>query len=408
MKTYLPCRWRPMAAALVLCALRCLTDAGCHRPSPEPPLASDAGGATASAEASRESPAAAPSQGATPGAAQPEAAQAEPKRASAEAGAAGKVAVAKGASDASSSGPQRAADPSLRALVGRYLQSDDQGAYRPEEKAATALERLSPEQTEALWTLLSDPDVQVRRGAAFFLLGQLDPQQPDQFQAFAALLDDPDRTIRGLALAALRQAPRPQQLAQLDRVVPRLDPAHEEHAEHRANVARWLGQLREDAHVAVPALSAAARTDPDPRVRGAALVAVCQVALPEAALPLLVEGLRDQDASVRLVAAARLRQMDVAAAPAADPLAERLADEDPRVSQAAAAALVRIGAPAVTALARQLAAPQPAVRKLALRVLAELGPAAAPARPQIEACRSDTDPEIRRWAEGILARLPAR
>jgi HEAT repeat protein len=108
-------------------------------------------------------------------------------------------------------------------------------------------------------------------------------------------------------------------------------------------VARWLGQLREEAQAALPALVRAARTDPEARVRGAALVAVSQVAGADAALPVLSEALEDREPSVRLVAVARLRQMDAAAAPAADRLAERLADEDARVAEAAAAALLRIG-----------------------------------------------------------------
>jgi hypothetical protein len=48
------------------------------------------------------------------------------------------------------------------------------------------------------------------------------------------------------------------------------------------------------------------------------------------------------------------------------------------------------------------------VRRLALAVLAELGPAAAAARSQIESCRADADPQVRKLAETILARLPVR
>ena len=396
--------WSPAAIPLLVCALGCLADGGCGRREVPSPPAEQAGGATASASPSKGStatvPLTDPAEAVAPRDPMPDTPE-EPR-------AADRAAVADRSPLGAASGTQPAVDPALRELVGRYLQSDEQGAFRPQEAAATALERLPPDQIDTLWTLLSDPDVQVRRGAAFFLSSQLDPQQPRHLEAFTALLGDPDRTIRGLALAALRQSPRPYQVAQLGRVVLLLDPAREPHAEHRATVARWIGQLREDARVALPALVSAARSDSDPRVRGAALVAVSQVAAAEASLPVLVEALADRESSVRLVAAARLRQMDQAAASAADRLAERLADDDPRVAQAAAEALLRIGPPAVSALSRQLSAPQPVVRRLALTVLAELGPAAAAARTHIEACVNDPDPQIRELAEGILARLPAR
>jgi HEAT repeat protein len=395
--------WSRVAIPLLVCALGCLADGGCGRREAPSPPAEQAGGATASASSSNGSAATVPStdpaEAAAPRDPMPDTRE-EPRAAD--------RAAAESSSRTVPAGVQPAVDPALRELVGRYLQSDEQGAFRPQEAAATALERLPPDQIDALWTLLGDPDVAVRRGAAFFLSSQLDPQQPRHLEAFTALLGDPDRTIRGLALAALRQSPRTYQVAQLGRVVPLLDPARELHAEHRATVARWMGQLREDARLALPALVSAARSDSDPRVRGAALVAVSQVAAAEASLPVLVEALADRESSVRLVAAARLRQMDEAAAPAADRLAERLADDDPRVAQAAAEALLRIGPPAVSALSRQLSAPQPVVRRLALTVLAELGPAAAAARTHIQARANDPDPQIRKLAEGILARLPAR
>lgn len=405
MKRRLSC-WNLMAAPLLVCALGCLASGGCGRPSAEPSQTEQAGGRSTFADAP-EGPAAASiadSSGSVPAVGK----QDRQSATAAGGGLADRTGVADGSSSGASSSVPPAVDPALRTLVAGYLESDGQGAFRPREEAATALEKLPSEQVDMLWTLLSDREVQVRRGAAFFLLGQFDPQQPRHIQAFAALLNDPDRTIRGLALAALRQCSRSHQREQLGRVVPLLDPAREEHAEHRAAVARWLGQLREDAQAALPALTSAVRADPDPRVRGAALVSVSQVAPIPAALPVLVEALDDREPSVRLVAAARLRQMDAAAALAADRLAARLADDDSRVAEAAASALLRIGPPAVPVLSRQLSATQPAVRRLALTVLAELGPAAAPARPHIESCLKDADPHVRKLAEAILARLPAR
>src|SRR5438105_15073711 len=53
-----------------------------------------------------------------------------------------------------------------RDLVARYLESDGHGGWRTNEKAATELEKLSPDDIAQLWPLLKDSQVEVRRGAA--------------------------------------------------------------------------------------------------------------------------------------------------------------------------------------------------------------------------------------------------
>ena len=108
---------------------------------------------------------------------------------------------------------------------------------------------------------------------------------------------------------------------------------------------------------------------------------------------------------MRLVAAARVRQLGPAAAPAANDLAATLADSNTGVAEAAADALIRIGPPAVEPLAGQLAASNIEARKLALACLAKLGPAAKPAAGQIEKLKQDLDPQVRQLAEAALKRL---
>ena len=72
--------------------------------------------------------------------------------------------------------------------------------------------------------LLEDPDVAVRRGAAFYLLGAIRSRQANQATAFAALLDDDDRTIRGIGLSAFKQMRAADQIAAVPRLAVRLDP----------------------------------------------------------------------------------------------------------------------------------------------------------------------------------------
>src|SRR5262245_61535901 len=51
--------------------------------------------------------------------------------------------------------PAQATSP-FRDLAAQYLDSDAQGGWRKNEKAATELEKLSPDEVAKLWPLLKD------------------------------------------------------------------------------------------------------------------------------------------------------------------------------------------------------------------------------------------------------------
>jgi hypothetical protein len=297
-----------------------------------------------------------------------------------------------------------AASP-VRDLVARYLEGDGQSGWRKNEAAATELEKLGSEETTLLWPLLADPQADVRRGAAVFLLDQFDPADSSQVAAFARLLDDRDRTVRSMGLNALRQCRRDDQIAALSRLSRMLDPQHEDRPENRAAAVRLCGALKSDAASAVNALETASTSDPDAKVRGAALVAIAQIVEPAMAVSPLAKGLRDHDPAVRRVAATRLKQSAPAAAPVAGELAVALADSNSDVAELAAEALIVIGAPAVQPLGGQLSTGSAQARKLALACLAKIGPAAKAAMPKIEACKQDPDPQVRQLAEAALKRI---
>jgi HEAT repeat protein len=302
-----------------------------------------------------------------------------------------------------STGSEAAA--ALRELAARLVESDGLGGWRINEKAATELEKLGPDAIAGLWPLLAEQAVEVRRGAAFYLLKSFDPANSQHAAAFATLLEDDDRTVRGLGLAAASQMHPADQLSALPRLASMLDPGHEDKAENRAAIARLLGQLKSDAAGALPMLVSTAASDPEPKVRSASLVAIAQVAAPQEAVPALAKSLSDQDAAVRLVAAARLRQLGADASAAASELAAALADDDARVREAAAEALIRIGGEAVEPLAAQLASQNVEARKLALASLAKIGPDAKPALAAIEKCKQDEDPLVRQLAEAAFRRI---
>ncbi len=296
-------------------------------------------------------------------------------------------------------------DSRLRDLAARLLESDGQGGWHKNEKAATELEKLSPDEVAQLWPLLKDPQPDVRRGAAVFLLPLFDPNDSNQVTAFASLLDDTDRMVRARALDAVRQSSHADQLAALPRLSPLLDAKREDRAENRAAIARLCGSLKQEAAAVLPALESAAASDPDAKVRSAALVAIVQIAEPQAAVPPLTKGLADKDAAVRLVAAARLRQLGSAAAPAAKELAAVLGDQNNDTAEAAAEALIRIGAPAVEPVSGQLSSKNVSARKLALVCLARIGPAAKSAAPQIEKLKQDPDSQVRQLANAAIKQL---
>jgi len=293
----------------------------------------------------------------------------------------------------------------LEELIAGYLESDGQGGWRKNEKAATELEKLSPEESQHLWLLLKNPQVNIRRGAAVFLLGSLDPNDSRQVEAFTSLLNDSDSLVRARGIDAVKQFGPADQIAALLQLSALLDVNREERAENRAAAGRLLGVMKRDAVPALPALTQSASSDPDAKVRSAALVALVQVAKPTQAVKPLVAGLADKDASVRLVAAARLRQLGPESTLAVEPLALALSDENAAVNEAAAEALIRIGATAVEPLAAQLSSTNANARRFALAALAKLGPAAKPARSRIEKCKQDSDPKVRELAEAALTRI---
>ena len=290
-------------------------------------------------------------------------------------------------------------------LAAKLIDSDGQGGWRINEKAATELERLGPQVADDLLPLLAHEDAAVRRGAAFYLLGQFNPNNAEHVRAFTALVEDNDRTIRGIGLSAIREMRPDDQVAAAKSVAGMLDPSREYKPDNRVSVARLLGSLKSGGAETLGDLERTSANDPDARVRSAALVAITQIADPQTSLQPLIKALGDNDPAVRLVAASRLRLLGNKAASAVDALVAALGDTDMRVREAAAQALIAIGQPAVSPLASSLSGSNVESRKLALACLAKIGPNASAAAPAIEKCLMDPDPQVRKMAEAALRRI---
>jgi HEAT repeat protein len=301
--------------------------------------------------------------------------------------------------------PKPQTDEALRAIAAKLVLPAGEGSWRINESSALELERLGSDAPAKLLGLLTDPQLEVRRGAAFHLLSSFDPSAKDQVAAFSGLLKDQDATIRGLGLTAVKQMHADDVSAAQPQLIALLDPTQETKPENRATVARFAGSLSHRGGPFAAALSTAAVNDPDERVRSAAIFALTQVAKPEAYLSTLTKVLHDPKPNVRLVAAGRLRALGLQAHPAVDELGKALADEDDRVRTAAAEALTRIGILAIPTLSEQLGSKDVNARKLALACLAGLGPAAKSELPKIEKLQQDPDKDVREAANILVERL---
>ncbi|QDU28495.1 HEAT repeat protein [Anatilimnocola aggregata] len=299
------------------------------------------------------------------------------------------------------------ADPNdpVRQIAAKLVEPTGPGGWRISEAAALELERLGPDATARLLPLLGDKQLEVRRGAAFHLLSSFDPAIPLHVAAFTGLLADEDATIRGIGLQAVRQMNAADMSTAQPQLTAMLDPERETKVENRVAIVRLAGNLGTKGTAFTASLTKSATTDPDERVRSAAIFALTQVATPEQSLPTLRQALTDKQAAVRLVAAGRLRSLSTNAEPAAADLGNALADEDERVRTAASEALVRIGPTAQPALTKALESNNVNAKKLALACLSSLGPAAKPALPAIEKCQQDSDKDISEAAKVLAARL---
>jgi HEAT repeat protein len=175
-----------------------------------------------------------------------------------------------------------------------------------------------------------------------------------------------------------------------------------EDARERAAAAATLGLRRPVPAGTGAALRQLAETDPDSRVRAAALGALVRVAKRRAARP-WASALADPDPSVRRRAAEAAPEV----APAdCSPLVAALADPDPSVAEAAAFGLGELAAPAlaagaVTSLSSVVTShPDPLVREAAVAALGSLGHPDG-LRAVLAAC-SDR-PAVRRRAVVALA-----
>lgn len=227
------------------------------------------------------------------------------------------------------------------------------------------------------------------------------PSKPKQaVEALGKALDHADPLTRAAAaMAAAAYGPRATPL------VPKLSKlvAGDKEASVRASSARALGTLGTKTGPEVDVLMAAI-TDPDPRVRRAALASIRQLAPgPERTLPKFIAVLEDADPGAVVAALTSIADFGAAAVP---PMMKALESE-----KAAYWALVVLGdigpdaKDAIPQIKAKLADSQPEVRMQAAMALAGIGTAAASAAPELVAALDDKEKAVQYAVVFALGRI---
>jgi HEAT repeat protein len=146
------------------------------------------------------------------------------------------------------------------------------------------------------------------------------------------------------------------------------------------------------------------------RVRAAELMLTRtgQPQVVQLALPTLIAGLKEKDATTRQITASVLARMGKGAEPALEELTAALTDEVSEIRFLSAYALGRIGAAAksaVPALTRALADPAVKIRETAAQALAAIGPDAAAAVPRLIIALKEEDENVRLSAIDALGKI---
>ena len=324
--------------------------------------------------------------------------------------------------DATSEGKDTVVESSSSSVAGTSEETDVSPDKEPHASLRKWLTQLVGEETsvreaareelnnaavedEVLLTLMKDPSAAVRQGAIYYLTGRFVIQDIALQEAFLGALEDENSKVRELALQMVARMPVQTIRPAIPQLVRMLDVSAEEER-NRATVARFLGRLKIEWQLVLPALVKSVKQDPSVAVRKASLFGVSRIALPKEAVPVYRHILsEDKDVGVRRAAALHLGRLGPEAAAACTELGAALAAEDDQLSDTAAAALTRIGSKAVPVLIEQVSSSIPRARRLAIYSLGVLGPPAKPAIPALKQCLKDSDAEVRQLAEMALRNL---
>jgi HEAT repeat protein len=256
----------------------------------------------------------------------------------------------------------------------------------------------------ALIGILESRETMKSRSLAAAALGTLGPRARAAVEALRVALDDEDLRVRVLAAEALWHIERQVNTRLLLTLA-----QGEDRGYGRSSMRVWK-ELGTEAQAAVPGVLQALRS-PDETIRRCATIALGHLGetlLAKEAVWALVARLNDSSIAVRRDAALALGRMGPKASAAVPLLIEALRDMDRDTHLAAASALGDIGPAASTAvphLGRAVKDGDVAVRRTAAYALGRIGPAAKAAVPDLIEALKDKDEYTRSSAAQALGRI---
>lgn len=263
----------------------------------------------------------------------------------------------------------------LRALDGRTgrAASDKERLPQLQLRVAYALSRMGAPVRPALIEALGSPDAGVRQGAAS-ALGGMGPDAAEAVPALVVALTDASPEAAREARDALGAIGAPAAKALMAA-------AASPDAKLRAAAVIAIGQVGAPARDLAPALFELFEKERESSVRVALLGALPKIkAPPERLVPLLLNGIKDEQEPVRHAAINALVPLRSGQKLALEGLVAMLADSQPAVRQRAARALGRMGSDAAGAVPALLAASRAAPGEGGFAdALSQIGPVALPA-----------------------------
>jgi HEAT repeat protein len=270
--------------------------------------------------------------------------------------------------------------------------------------AAAALGRMGPVAAPAVLTLVqvvSDPDFSVGQDAGH-ALAAIGPAGRDAVPGLIQALRHPTPSVRwwaAQALAGIGPAAR-------DAVPVLIERLRDPDREAREYAAGALGRIGADARSAVPALRELVAREPErTNVRQKAAQALVRIERPRevarTGLQSLAEGLKSPDAGVRLQALEQAQSPGPAAIPL---LLEALRDTDLNVAMAAAKVLRAVGPreDTVALLLQMLTGSDPRGRVGATAALGSIRPVLPAVVPALVQATTDANPQVRGFAADAL------
>jgi HEAT repeat protein len=212
----------------------------------------------------------------------------------------------------------------------------------------------------------------VARKAAIESLAQI--QHTSAAETLMGATTHPTRDVRLQATTHLLKLNQARDKRILPAVLEVMDAVDEMDIQARQLAIKWIGTIKDPS--SVRRLSLVLNRDVSSELRRASLEAITLIKGEIAALPDLIDALRDADADIRNLGSATIARVGEDAIPA---LIEVLYSvNDPQARQATSSALAAIGEAAIPSLLEAIINPDPEVYSSAANILAKIGQPALP------------------------------